>query len=186
MKLLEALCHECIHCSLIFSVGEVKSPQISKCKHQIWKTAAFFGIYFRLMLYNISADLFHCHVWSQCCLTKTPCYNCYYHLAFFSRSLLYSISADLTEKEYNQMRLYCINTLSFKRRQLEKVKNVFDLFVLLERGAYISPTNTSVLKEMMRSLDCGDLLDLINEYQGNTYILYITFAIKVYIFQITF
>ena len=79
-----------------------------------------------------------------------------------------------------------MNTLSFKRGQLEKVKNVFDLFVLLERGAYISPTNTSVLKEMMRSLDCGDLLDLINEYQGNTYILYIIFAIKVYIFQITF
>jgi hypothetical protein len=79
-----------------------------------------------------------------------------------------------------------MNTLSFKRRQLEKVKNVFDLFVLLERGTYISPTSTSVLKEMMRSLDCGDLLDLINQYQGNTYILYITFAIKVYIFQITF
>ena len=84
------------------------------------------------------------------------------------------------------MRFYCINKLSFKRRQLEKVKNVFDLFVLLERGTYISPTNTSVLKEMMRSLDRGDLLDLITEYQGNTYILYITSAIKVYIFQITF
>ena len=84
------------------------------------------------------------------------------------------------------MRFYCINKLSFKRRPLEKVKNVFDLFVLLERGTYISPTNTSVLQEMMRSLDRGDLLDLITEYQGNTYILYITSAIKVYIFQITF
>ena len=69
------------------------------------------------------------------------------------------------------MRFYCINKLSFKRRPLEKVKNVFDLFVLLERGTYISPTNTSVLKEMMRSLDRGALLDLITEYQGNTYIL---------------
>jgi hypothetical protein len=61
-----------------------------------------------------------------------------------------------------------MNTLSFKRGQLEKVKNVFDLFVLLERGAYISPTNTSVLKEMMRSLDCGENIHLvINKKDGN-------------------
>ena len=77
------------------------------------------------------------------------------------------------------MRFYCINTLSFKRGQLEKVKNMFDLFVLLERGTCISPTSTTVLKDMMRSLDRGDLLDLINEYQGNTCILYSNFAIKV-------
>lgn len=81
------------------------------------------------------------------------------------RILLYKISEDLSDKEYEQLKFYSGKTLKVSRKQLEMVKQVFDLFVLLEKRTFIAPTRTSVLKEMLRSLDRGDLLDLIDGYQ---------------------
>ena len=43
---------------------------------------------------------------------------------------------------------------------------MFALFVLLEKNLLISPTSINVLKDMLKALHRGDLLELVVEYQG--------------------
>lgn len=82
------------------------------------------------------------------------------------RIMLYQISEDIGEKEFKQLKFYCTNTFDLKRKQVERIKTIFDLFVILEQGTHLNPPRTHELREMMKSLERGDLIELIDEYQG--------------------
>ncbi|CAG2231765.1 CASP8 [Mytilus edulis] len=82
------------------------------------------------------------------------------------RILLYKISEDLSDKEFEQLKYHSSKALGIKRGQLQKVKHVFDLFVLLEKNLLISPASINVLKDMLKALNRGDLLELVVEYQA--------------------
>ncbi|CAC5405100.1 CASP8 [Mytilus coruscus] len=82
------------------------------------------------------------------------------------RILLYKISEDLSDKEFEQLKFHSSKALGIKRGQMQKVKHVFDLFVLLEKNLLISPTSINVLKDMLKALHRGDLLELVVEYQA--------------------
>ncbi|VDI13882.1 Hypothetical predicted protein, partial [Mytilus galloprovincialis] len=82
------------------------------------------------------------------------------------RILLYKISEDLSDKEFEQLKYHSSKALGIKRGQLQKVKHVFDLFVLLEKNLLIFPASINVLKDMLKALNRGDLLELVDEYQA--------------------
>lgn len=82
------------------------------------------------------------------------------------RILLYKTSEDLSDKEFEQLKFHSSKALGIKRGQMQKVKHVFDLFVLLEKNLLISPTSINVLKDMLKALHRGDLLELVVEYQA--------------------
>ncbi|XP_076089298.1 caspase-8-like isoform X1 [Mytilus galloprovincialis] len=82
------------------------------------------------------------------------------------RILLYKISEDLSDKEFEQLKFHSSKALGIKRGQMQKVKHVFALFVLLEKNLLIFPANINVLKDMLKALHRGDLLELVDEYQA--------------------
>lgn len=83
------------------------------------------------------------------------------------RILLYKISEDLASDDVELLASFCLRVFKLTRQEKETIKSAFDLFVLLEKRGIIEVAHTNPLKDMVKSLENrGDLVDLVNEYQG--------------------
>lgn len=82
------------------------------------------------------------------------------------RILLYKIAEDLYSDDVEQLKFYSKRKFSFTRKQEECIASAFDLFILLEKGHHIEITNTTPLKDMVKSLENrSDLVDMVEAYQ---------------------
>ncbi|KAL4239938.1 hypothetical protein ACF0H5_000734 [Mactra antiquata] len=72
------------------------------------------------------------------------------------RNFLIEVSTVISEEDLARMKFKCDSVI--KKRQSEKIKSSLELFTALEERGYLSETNVSYLKDLLKSC-CGGKVD---------------------------